>query len=75
MKLYLLDYYNTNNKLPKIDKEFINSCMKIQCNENSNGRPPKKDIKDLKEKLSEFYNTHYKCELQLPEKFVVVNHM
>ena len=64
MKLYLLDYYNTNNKLPKIDKEFINSCMKIQCNENSNGRPPKKDIKDLKEKLSEFYNTHYKSLTQ-----------
>ena len=33
MKLYLLDYFEKNNKLPKIDKVFVNSCMKILCNE------------------------------------------
>ena len=29
MKLYLLNYYETNNTLPVIDKVFVNSCMKI----------------------------------------------
>ena len=33
MKLYLLDYYETHNALPVIDKVFVNSCMKIMCNE------------------------------------------
>ena len=42
MKLYLLDYYETHKCLPIIDNEFVNSCMKILCNESTNGRPPKK---------------------------------
>jgi hypothetical protein len=67
MKLYLLDYYNTNNNLPKIDKVFINCCMKILCNENATGRPPSKDIKELKDKLTIFYNQHYKSLLQNDE--------
>ena len=33
IKLYLLDYYEKNNKLPNIDKVFVNSCMKILYNE------------------------------------------
>ena len=60
MKLYLLDFYNNHNSLPKIDKDFINCCMKILCNEKATGRPPKKEIKELKDKLKLFYNTHYK---------------
>ncbi len=64
MKLYLLDYYDKNNSLPIVDKEFINSCMKILCNEKTTGRPPKKEIKELKDTLKSFYNEHYKslCE-------------
>ena len=64
MKLYLLDYYDINNKLPKIDKKFVNSCMKIICKKKSVGRPPKKKIKELKEKLTTFYNIHYKSLCQ-----------
>jgi len=60
MKLYLLNYYDKNSNLPKINKEFINSCMKIVCKEKATGRPPKKEIKELKEKLTTFYDTHYK---------------
>ena len=60
MKLYLLDYFEKNNKLPKIDKIFVNSCMKILCNESASGRPPKKEIKELKDKLTTFYNSDYK---------------
>jgi hypothetical protein len=39
MKLFLLDHYDKNNTLPIINDEFINSCMKILCNEKSSGRP------------------------------------
>ena len=60
MKLYLLDYFEKNNKLPEIDKVFVNSCMKILCNESVSGRPPKKEIKELKDKLTTFYNSDYK---------------
>lgn len=60
MKLYLLDYFEKNNKLPIIDKVFVNSCMKILCNESTSGRPPKKEIKELKDKLTTFYNYDYK---------------
>ena len=60
MKLYLLHYYHNNNKIFKIDKVFINSCMKILCNETKTGRPPKKEVKELKDKLTSFYNIHYK---------------
>ena len=57
MKLYLLDYFDKNKKLPEIDKIFVNSCMKILCNESASGRPPKKEIKELKDKLTTFYNS------------------
>ena len=60
MKLYLLDYFEKNNKLPIINKVFVNSCMKILCNESASGRPPKKEIKELKDKLTTFYNSDYK---------------
>jgi hypothetical protein len=60
MKLYLLDYYDKNKKLPTIDKTFINCCMKIVCKESSTGRPAKKEIQDLKDKLTKFYDKHYK---------------
>ena len=60
IKLYLLDYFEKNNKLPEIDKVFVNSCMKILCNESASGRPPKKEIKEIKDKLTTFYNSDYK---------------
>ncbi len=62
MKLYLLDFYSKNNSLPKIDKVFINSCMKILCNEVATGRPPKKEIVELKNTLKLFQKKHYPIE-------------
>ena len=59
MKLYLLNYYETHNSLPVIGKVFINSCMKILCNEKSSGRPPKTEIKELKDELIAFYTTDF----------------
>jgi transposase len=60
MKLYLLDQFEKNQKLPNINDEFINSCMKIICLEKATGRPPKKEIKDLKDNLTTFYTKNYK---------------
>ena len=46
MKLFLLDHYDKHNKLPIINDEFINSCMKILCNEKANGRHLKRKSKN-----------------------------
>ena len=64
MKLFLLYHYEKDNSLPIINDEFINSCMKILCNEKSSGRPPKQEIKELKEKLSAFYKTDFQPLIQ-----------
>ena len=64
MKLFLLDHYDKNSTLPLINDEFINSCMKILCNEKSSGRPPKKEIKELKDKLTTFYKTDFQPLIQ-----------
>ena len=62
---YLLNHYETNNnKLPVIDDTFINCCMKILCNEKASGRPPKKEIKELKDKLTAFYKTDFQPLIQ-----------
>lgn len=58
MKLYLLNYYNKNQALPLIDKELVKTIMKILCNEKLVGRPPKKEIKELKANLKQFYSNY-----------------
>ena len=64
MKLFLLDHYDKHNTLPVINDEFINSSMKILCNEKSSGRPPKKEIKELKDNLTAFYKTEFQPLIQ-----------
>jgi hypothetical protein len=64
MKLFLLDHYEKHSSLPTINGEFINSCMKILCNEKPQGRPPKPEIKALKEKLTAFYQTDFQPLIQ-----------
>ena len=64
MKLYLLDYYETNNSLPVINNQFVNSSMKILCNESISGRAPKREIKELKDILKVFFEKHYKPLMQ-----------
>ena len=59
LKLYCLHCYDTIQSLPSINKELVNSTMKILCNEKAQGRPPKPEIKALKETLKCFYQEHY----------------
>ena len=61
MKLYLLNYYHTHRTLPKIDKLFVNCCLKTVCvKKTARGRPPNKETQILKTHLTDFYNNHYK---------------
>lgn len=65
IKLYTIYQFEQNNELPTINKEFVNSVMKIMCNEKSKGRPPKQEIKELKEKLTKFKNSFYPLNPEL----------
>ena len=67
LKLYLLHHYDTNEQsLPIIDKKLINAVMKVMCGEKETkqGRPPNQDTVELKEKITMFYNEHYKPLVQ-----------
>ena len=55
LKLYCLHCYDTTKSLPTINNELVKSTMKILCNEKSQGKPPKPEIKALKEQLKTFY--------------------
>lgn len=59
IKLYLLDYYQINNNLPKIDEKFIVNCMKTLASCKIASGPIKKETLELKEKLKKFYQEHY----------------
>lgn len=70
LKLYILHYYNTNSRtLPIIDKVLILNIMKVVCGEKhtKQGKPPKKETMELKDKLTAFYTEHYKPYTQ-PEQ-------
>ena len=62
MKLYMLEDYETNNTLPKIDDTFINTIMKVVCGEKTEkrGKPASEKTKILKDKFIAFYEEHYK---------------
>jgi len=63
LKLYILHHYETKNHiLPDIDKVFILNVMKVICGERhtNQGKPPKKETIELKDKLTTFYTEHYK---------------
>ncbi len=62
LKLYLLDYYENNNKsLPNISKELINNSMKVVCGEKTEkrGKPANKETIEMKDTLISFFNQHY----------------
>lgn len=60
IKLYCIDYYEKNKSLPTITEEFINTCLKIMCKESTTGRPPSKNIQNLRNELKKFYDSDFK---------------
>lgn len=59
MKLYLLDYYQNNNDLPTINKNFIMNCMKTVSSCKKSSGLIKKENRELKDKLQKFYQEYY----------------
>ena len=66
LKLYLLYQFKTTNTLPPINHLLINTTMKILCDtkEDKRGRPPKTETVETRQKLTSFYQTHYKSTMQ-----------
>ena len=58
LKLYLIHLYDNNEKLPVINKQFINSILKTVCSSSSKGRPPSETTKGIKDTLKIFYDLH-----------------
>jgi hypothetical protein len=59
MKLYLLNHFEKFNSLPEIDSNFVLSCLIIQCTKATKGRPPNQETQDLRNKLTEFYDSDF----------------
>lgn len=62
IKLYYLHEFN-NNELPIIDKVLVKNIMKTVCSkekQDNRGKKPKKETIELKHKLRNFYDNHYK---------------
>ena len=61
LKLYLLDCYDKQLKLPRLNQSFILAIMKIICKPPSKtgGALLKEETKILKDILSSFYQEHY----------------
>lgn len=58
--MYCIHYYDNNKTLPEINKDLINTIMKLLCKDtDSRGRKPRQEIKDLKKKLGKFYDSQY----------------
>jgi transposase len=59
LKLYIIHCYDSKIPLPKIDRQFVTSIMKVLCVEPSQGRPPSVETKILKDRLQEFFEQQY----------------
>jgi hypothetical protein len=62
LKLYLLHCYETNQAFPKLDKAFVNTVLKVSCDDPKRGRPPSEETVRVKAVLREVYDKHYANE-------------
>ena len=60
IKLYFIHLYDTNQKIPTINRQFITSVMKTVCIPPTQGRVPSETTKGIKDNLKDFYDIHYK---------------
>ena len=61
INLYFIHLYDINKDFPKIDTKFIMAIFKtITIRDDTRGKPPSEETKQLLIKLKEFYNLHYK---------------
>ena len=72
LKLYLIHCYDNNVQLPKLDKQFITSVMKVLCiTPKPRGNINNSTI-EIKDTLTLFYKEHYE-KFQLGEKLNYIN--
>ena len=61
INLYFIHLYDTNKDFQKIDTKFVMAVFKtITFRDDTRGKPPSEETKQLLIKLREFYNLHYK---------------
>lgn len=61
INLYFIHLYDTNKDFPKIDTKFVMAVFKtITIRDDTRGKPPSEETKQLLIKLKEFYNLYYK---------------
>jgi hypothetical protein len=59
LKLYIIHCYDSEIPLPRIDRQFVTSIMKVICEKPKTGKPPSNETKLLKERLTVFFDQHY----------------
>ena len=70
INLYFIHLYDINKDFPKIDTKFIMAVFKtITIRDDTRGKPPSEETKQLLIKLKEFYNLYYKNLLIFPKFF------
>jgi hypothetical protein len=61
LNLFLIDKYDNNNKFPYIDENFIKTIIKIITKrQDTRGKPPSENTKELMKELKTFYDNKYK---------------
>jgi hypothetical protein len=61
INLYFIHLYDTDKDFPKIDTKFVMAVFKtITIRDDTRGKPPSEETKQLLIKLKEFYNLYYK---------------
>ena len=61
LKLYLIHCHGEGTALPKINRQFVTSVMKVPCKQpQSGGARPSEETLRIKATLTEFYNVHYR---------------
>ena len=59
LKLYIIHCYDSKIPLPRIDRQFVTSIMKVICEKPKKGKPPSNETKLLKDRLKVFFDQHY----------------
>jgi hypothetical protein len=59
LKLYLLHCYENDMPFPKLDKAFVNTVLKVSCDDPKIGKPAKEETVRVKAALREVYDKHY----------------
>jgi hypothetical protein len=66
LKLYPLHCYEKNQPFPKLDKAFVNTVLKVSCDDPKQGKPPSEETVRVKAALREVYDKHYANNDKIP---------